>query len=214
MAGENIYGPVDGDQPTGPVLNQAPQVQPVSGPVPVGEEIDSAIDRPLVDPEKPRRPADEIKTTPPTGDEWLDFFSRIILKVGMELYTDFAFRGIDDSIVTDQDLNRIKVKKDERDVIARPWAQFAAKNKWTRKHGREIVAATDSIESLMTLGIWMRRVNRIAKKYRPKKQQQLRPQARIREESHGDIGQDAGAIRGFSNGQVPEGYGIYNPGGS
>lgn len=122
---------------------------------------------PLIDPEKPQR--DATKSGPPTGQEWQDFFSRIVLKVAMEYYVDFVFRGVDENLITDADLERLRVRKDERDTIARPFAEYANKNTWTRKHGREILAAADSMESLVILGIWISRVNRIAKRYKPRK---------------------------------------------
>lgn len=214
--GENIYGPppVEGEpsiqgQQSGPFITQdATRV--------TGDVIDSSIeppDRPLIDPDKPLRGAEAIKTTPPSADEWLDFFSRIILKIGMELYVDFAFRGVDESIVSDADVRRMKVRKEERDTIARPFAEFATKNKAMRKHGRQVVALTDSAESLMTLGIWARRVNRIAKKYRPKETKPQRPQQmRIREAENGDIGSDQGYVAGGNNGRLANGYGVFNPG--
>lgn len=216
--GENIYGPppVEGEpsiqgQQSGPFITQD-----ATGPRVTGEVIDSAIDppdRPLIDPDKPLRGAEAIKTTPPSADEWLDFFSRIILKIGMELYVDFAFRGVDESMVSDADVRRMKVRKEERDTIARPFAEFATKNKAMRKHGRQVVALTDSAESLMTLGIWARRVNRIAKKYRPKEQKPQRPQnMRIREAENGNIGSDQGTVTGGNNGRLANGFGVYNPG--
>lgn len=158
-----------------------------------GRAIDREIEKPLIDPEKPKRPVD---TGVPDKDEWLDFFSRIVLKVGLELYTDFAFRGIDPEVVSENDLRRVKVSREERDIIARPFAEYSTKNKFLRKHGREIVAFADSLESLVTLGIWMRKVNRVAAKYRPKKQPRqntanvrLKPERGFR---HEHDGQNAG----------------------
>jgi hypothetical protein len=158
-----------------------------------GRAIDRELEKekPLLDPEKPRRAVD---SGIPDKDEWLDFFSRIVLKVGLELYTDFAFRGIDSDVVSDADLRRIKVSKEERDIIARPFAEYSTKNKFLRKHGREIVAFADSLESLVTLGIWMRKVNRIAAKYRPKKENR-KQNIRLKPErgfSHEHAGQNAG----------------------
>jgi hypothetical protein len=156
-----------------------------------GRAIDREIEKPLIDPEKPKR---DIDTGIPDKDEWLDFFSRIVLKVGLELYTDFAFRGIDAEAVSDSDMRRIKVSKEERDIIARPFAEYSTKNKFLRKHGREIVAAADSLESVVTLGIWMRKVNRIASKYRPKKENRQR-NIRLKPErgfAHEHDGQNAG----------------------
>lgn len=178
--------------------------------------IDAAIeppDRPLIDPEKPER--ETLKTGPPSGDEWLDFFSRIVLKVGINLYTDLAFRGVDESQVTEEDLRRIQVKKQERDTIARPFAEFATKNKMLRKHGREVVALTDSLESLMTLGILLRRINRVAAKYKRKGHPVKARAVHVREEAtNGDNGQATGnaGIGGTGNGRVPNGYSLFNPG--
>ena len=179
-----------------------------------GRAIDREIaaEKPLLDPEKSRRGVD---TGIPDKDEWLDFFSRIVLKVGLELYTDFAFRGIDAEVVSESDLRRIKVSKEERDIIARPFAEYSTKNKFLRKHGREIVAFADSLESLVTLGIWMRKVNRIASKYRPKKENRQR-NLRLKPErgfAHEHDGQNA---RPGTNGSEPgDDYivpTIFNPG--
>lgn len=176
----------------------------IAAPQPVAPE-----DKPLVDPEKYQREA--LKTSPPNGDEWLDFFSRIVLRIGTDLYVDFAFRGIDENAVSDKDIERIKIRKEERDSIARPFAEFATKNKTMRKHGRQVIALTDSIESLMSLGIWMRRVNRIAKRYRPEKSK--RPQVRIREnQQNGNIGSPTGSPA-EANG-AGAGFTIVNPGAS
>jgi hypothetical protein len=183
----------------------------------IGTSIDAAIeppDKPLIDPEKLARTT--LKTGPPGADEWLDFFSRIILKIGMDLYVDAAFRQVDEEKVSEADLQRIKVRKDERDTIARPFAEFAVKNPVARKHGRQIVALTDSIESLMTLGIWMRRVNRVAKKYQPPKQQKPR-NIRIKEASQdgnrrptqGNPGEQQASPNGSG---YATGYSVYNPG--
>jgi hypothetical protein len=184
--------------------------------------IDSAIaeeaekERPLIDPEKPIR--EDLRTSAPKVDEWLDFFSRIVLKVGMELYTDLIFKDVDESLVTVADLKRIQVTKQERDTIARPFAEYATKNSFTKKHGRQIVALTDSAESLITLGIWARRVNRVAKKYKPtqpqqRKQQAMRPQS-VRIDDNGYNGQATGTnVNGTTGGKLPDGeFGIYNPG--
>lgn len=147
----------------------AEESQPGTRKVNVGDSIDSELDKPLIDPERHIR---GIDTGPADKDEWLDFFSRIVLKVGLELYVDFAFRGIDENVVSPDDLRRVTVKREERDIIARPFAEYSVKNKFLRKHSREIVSFADSLESLITLGIWMRKVNRIASKYRPKKEHQ------------------------------------------
>lgn len=218
---ENLYtGPVIGE-PSIQSESQGPEYQKPPTPEPrtenVGSLIDEAIesgkdDKPLVDPERLAK-GDTPKTGAPKADEWLDFFSRIVLKVGIELYTDFAFRGVDETRVTPEDLKRIQIRKDERDVIARPFAEYASKSDLGKKHGRKIVALTDSAESLVTLGILARRINRIAKKYKPVERKPMKPQ-NVRIHDHGDNGQTAGdGINGTTGGKLPFGeYGINNPG--
>jgi hypothetical protein len=169
----------------------------------------------LIDPEKPQR--DATKSGPPTGQEWQDFFSRIVLKVAMEYYVDFVFRGVDENLITDADLERLRVRKEERDTIARPFAEYANKNTWTRKHGREILAAADSMESLVILGIWISRVNRIAKRYKPRKPQKGKAtvinNGRERQASaDGPPRENGNHVNGATGGHVP-GFQIFNPGG-
>lgn len=213
----NVYAPpAETDNPVAEQIYLTPAGEPATetSSDEIGSLIDQAVaqsdDKPLIDPEKPQ-PAD-TKTGPPSVDEWLDFFSRIVLKIGCELYIDFAFRGIDEKIVTAEDLQRVQLRKNERDSLARPFAQFANKSKYARKHGRQIVALTDSVESAVTLGIWARRVNRIAKKYRPVKTTPVRPQ-NVRIMNNGDIGQATpNGVNGARGGHIPDGYGVYNPG--
>ena len=104
---------------------------------------------------------------PPKVDEWLDFFSRIVLRAGSDWYIDHAFRGIDENVLSEREVKRIQLKEVERDRIARPFAELANKTKFTRKHGRSIIATSESIESIIALGMWVSRVNRIRAKYAP-----------------------------------------------
>lgn len=178
---------------------------------------ESREDRALNDPER-KPPGSELKTTPPDKDDWLDFFSRIVLRVGLESYVDFAFRGIDESIVSDRDLERVTPTKELRDQIAAPFAVYATKNKWMRKHGREIVSLADSLEAVIQLGIWMRRVNRIASHYRPQRTQRAQPKVTLRPRGNGNgdngpgQGTSDGTVQGGRNGHVDAGFTIFNPG--
>lgn len=115
-----------------------------------------------------RRPALEraAKTGIPGIDEWMEFFSNILIKVATDYYIDLAFNGIDEDLLTDREVQRIKMQTEERDRIARPFAELAYKSKWTRKHGRSIIAAAGSVDAVVQLGMWYSRVNRIARKYR------------------------------------------------
>lgn len=176
------------------------------------------IDKPLIDPEKEKGKKEGPKSGIPDVDEWLDFFSRIVLRTLLDWYVDYAFRGIDEDLVTDRDLERLALSKDERNEIAAPLAEYANKNKFTRKHGREIVALADSMESMIVLTRYVMRVNRIARKYRPKQNKRpsrmnLRAESGV--EANGNFGQDtSGFIPGANNGRFPAGYDVYNPGGS
>jgi hypothetical protein len=111
---------------------------------------------------------DEPRTGPPKIDEWQDFFSRIVLRAGSDWYIAHAFEGVDEDILSDREVARIQLKDAERDAIARPFSELANKVKFTRKHGRTIIAAAGTIESVWALGMWVSRVNRIAAKYNGK----------------------------------------------
>lgn len=98
----------------------------------------------------------------PSLDEWMDFFSRVLIRLATDFYIDFAFRGVDENLLTDREIQSIKLGAEERDRIAKPFAEFANKNKFTRRHGREILATAGSIDAILQLGIWFSRVTRIA----------------------------------------------------
>lgn len=115
----------------------------------------------------PERKKTAPKSGAPTLDEWQSFFSRIVVRFLTDGYIAYAFRGIDENALSERDLQKLKLNKDERDKIAVPFSEYANKSPFARKHGRQIVAAVDSLESVATLAIWMGRVNRIARKYRP-----------------------------------------------
>lgn len=118
------------------------------------------------------RPA---KSGVPNIDEWMDFFSRILIRLATDFYIDLAFRGIDEDLLSEREVDRIRLDKEKRDRIARPFAEFSNKNKFTRKHGREIIGLAGSIDALAQLGVWFSSVNRIAAKYRRLSNQSPQP---------------------------------------
>lgn len=125
----------------------------------------------------------ESKTGIPNLDEWMHFFSRVVIRMAMNFYIDLAFRNIDEDMLSDREIERIRMTDAERDRIARPFAELAYKNKWTRKHGRSIIASADSIDAIVQLGMWYSRVSRIAAKYRgdaPKTRRRPAAQPRMR----------------------------------
>lgn len=152
--------------------------------IPTDETIGSVgdiIDGEIVDDEKPKRSsrlktghvfrepsakADTPRSTPPSLDDWMDFISRVLIRAATDFYIDAAFRDIDEEWLTDREVERIKLTEVERNRIAKPLAELAHKTKFTRKHGRSIIAAAGSVDSLIQLGMWFSRVNRIANKYR------------------------------------------------
>jgi hypothetical protein len=115
----------------------------------------------------------EARTGIPTIDEWMDFFSRVVIRVGTDWLTDWAFRGIDEDLLSDREIETVRLTQEERDRIAKPFAELAYKNKFTRKHGREIIATAGSIDALLQIALWYSRVNRIAMKYRKLTQQKV-----------------------------------------
>lgn len=123
--------------------------------------------------EEPRIPRD-AKTGPPSIDEWTGFFSRVVLRAVCDFYINAAFRGIDEESLSDRELERLAMTDDERKLIVVPFAELSNKSKFMRKHGRMIVASGDAVNSVIVLGAWMTRVNRIAAKYRPKQARNVR----------------------------------------
>jgi hypothetical protein len=110
----------------------------------------------------------DASARPPSIDEWYDFFARIVLTIICDEYIDFAFRGIDEDLLSDHEVDRLQLKDDERKRMARPFAELSHKSKFMRKHGRAIVASGGAFDAIIALGAWTRRVNRIARRYRPK----------------------------------------------
>lgn len=171
------------------------------------EESDpgSLMDREIIPEEKPEILPDRKKTAPkggaPTLDEWQNFFSRIVVRFLTDGYIAYAFRGINEDTMSERDLSKLKLSTEERSKIAVPFAEYANKSPFARKHGRQVVAAVDSLESMATLAIWMGRVNRIARKYRPQK-----PQTRKAAENV-----SPGPAESNGNGHEPSRVRIFNP---
>lgn len=120
--------------------------------------------------EKTRETPRDAKSGPPTAVEWQDFIGGTVLRILTEGYLHLVlFREIDESELTERERDLIRLDRDDLKDIAAPMASFANKSKLARKHGRAVIALGDSYESLIDLFIWMRRVNKIAKKYRKPK---------------------------------------------
>lgn len=150
---------------------------------------------------KEERPKFTAKSGPPTLEEWQDFIGRIVLRSLTEFYLDSALRGIRD-LLTDRELEEIRLTKDELKELAAPFASLAHKSKFARKRGRQIIEASNSLEAMFALIIWMRRVNRITRKYRaPKNVRKV----------NGNGNSGLHAEQGTQE-EPPGFFGIYNPG--
>lgn len=157
----------------------------------------------------------DAKAGPPSLDEWTKFFSRIALRLACDWYLSFAFRGIDEDLLTDREIERLAMTDDERKRIAVPFAELSHKSKFMRKHGRMIVSSGDAFDAAITFGAWMSRVNRIANRYRKR---DIRVNGATANGSSGPSSPQAGA-NGYSTvgthgGRFPDGFNgrVYGPG--
>lgn len=160
-------------------------------------------------PDKPP-PAREAKAGIPTIDDWEDFFSRILLRVAGDWYIQQAFSGVDENLLTEREVQRIQLSDDEKRRIAVPFAELSHKSKIMRKYGRTIIASGGAFDAIVAIGMWTSRVNRIARKYKPRN-----IQGRIVHERSGPGTQAEanGGQYGANGGRVGEGWTIINPGG-
>jgi hypothetical protein len=176
----------------------------------------SRLSRIRKDPNWEKATPREATSKPPTVDEWQKFFANVVMKMIASWYLSFAFRGIDEDLLSEREVERLALTDDERQLISVPFAELANKSKILRKHGRAIVASGDSVHALMVIGAWMARVNRIAAKYRPRQPRMQMNGVSQNGSSRQSTSQASGDAftRGTGNGQVPNGYRVYNPGSS
>lgn len=163
--------------------------------------------------QKPQEPppAREAKPGIPSLDEWMDFFSRIVIRVACDWYIEWAFRGVDENRLTDREIQRVQLSDEERQRIAVPFAELSHKSKFMRKHGRTIVASGGLFDAIIALGTWTSRVNRIARKYKT-------PTIPGRSMPNERTGQDQSpangpGYEGANGGRIVDGVTIINPGG-
>jgi hypothetical protein len=155
---------------------------------------------------------DKPKAGPPTLDEWMDFFSRIFLRVICDWYISFAFRGVDENVLSDREVDRLQLSEEERKRISVPLAELSNKSKIARRYGRTIVASGGAFDALIAFGMWTSRVNRIARKYKPA--QPVRGRVINRERFGPDAQQAEGdGTAGANGGRVAGEWTIINPGG-
>lgn len=211
-SGQDTDSGTDDNGESGPFF----QTFTATGPMPDGDTIDAAqpeIEQPAERGRKRRTQdagtAREPKAGPPSLDEWSNFFSRVVLRVGTEFYITMAFRGVDEDVLSERDVERLAMTDEERALIAVPFAELSHKSKLMRRHGRMIVASGDALNAVVVLGMWTSRVQRIAAKYKPK-------QPRSKVTLNGSSGQsttNAVFPEGSAGGRFPPGFdGSWVPG--
>lgn len=145
------------------------------------------------------------KTAPPSVDEWQDFLGRIVIRSLADGYVALMLRDIE---LTERELASISLSREDLAEISAPLASMAQKSKVGRRHGRKIIAASDSFEAVAAMVIWMRRVRRLARKHAKKQTPQQQP-------VNGTV---IGDFNGYSGENVTEGpvvgggYAVFNPG--
>jgi hypothetical protein len=155
-------------------------------------------------------PPREAKPGVPSLDEWMDFFSRIVLRVACDWYIEWAFRGVDENSLTDREIERIQLTVEERQRIAVPLSELSHKSKFMRKHGRTIVASGGAFDAIVALGTWTSRVNRIARKHKP---HTLKGKVVTDERTRQGESPEASGYSGANGGRIVDGVTIINPGG-
>jgi hypothetical protein len=197
----------DADSPEEPLFDTRAFEAPIGPPLFAEDETGDSIEDPKR--QKVEEPPDarDAKATIPTIGEWQDFWSRIVLRVACDYYIEMAFRGVDDSLLSDRDLDRLQMTDDERKRIAVPIAEFSHKSKFMRKHGRAIVASGGMVDAIVALGKWTSRVNRIARRYKPQT-----VKGRIYPDGSNRPDAETSDATGANGGRVG-GWTIVNPGG-
>lgn len=151
---------------------------------------------------------DKPKAGPPTLDEWQDFFARVVFLTLAEWYVQWCFRGVPEEVVSDEDLQRCILTKDERKAIALPLSELANKSSTARRHGRQVIAFFETAESFILIGMWAAKVHRIAGKYRPKREKPakvVKPSERVQQDQ-------ADSGRRGTGGVVYPDVQVFNPG--
>ena len=157
------------------------------------------------------------KAGPPNLGEWNRFFSKFVIRLAEDFFISVAFRGIDEDDVSATDLAKLHLTDQEKTAIATPLSELANRNKFMRKHGRQIVAVAGSMDAFIIFGMWVSRVNRIARKYR--RQANVRRPTESEMSSNGSSGPTetpgtSGSVEGTLGGKLAPGtLRVVNPGG-
>jgi hypothetical protein len=169
-----------------------------------GDAVDSAIPEegnvlPLRERNRQRSREDKAKAGPPTLAEWQDFLADVVIRSGTDYYVEWAFREIPDELLTDREVLSLRLTDDDCDKVAKPVAELFNKLEFTRKYGRLVMAGSGTLESVVVLGRWFARVNRIAAKHRPVKGEVIHANVTDRPGEETPAGEGTGATGYFFN---------------
>ena len=159
------------------------------------------------------------KAGPPNLGEWNRFFSKFVIRLAEDFFISVAFRGIDEDDVSATDLAKLHLSDQEKTAIATPLSELANRNKFMRKHGRQIVAVAGSMDAFIIFGMWVSRVNRIARKYKKRQATAVRRPTEAEMNDNGSSGQTetsgvSGPVEGTLGGRLAPGtLRVVNPGG-
>lgn len=148
----------------------------------------------------PKPPA-AANLKPPNFAEWSDFFGTVVFRWATRAIATVILRGIDREQLTPEEKEDIDLDDEQLQAIAKPFAHMATRSAFLTKHGRMILDSKDAIEASVIMFMWMGRVNRIAKRYRPKHQ---KPERNVQ-----NVGQSAESVNSGQDVPQEQGNGYY-----
>lgn len=138
---------------------------------------------------------------PPNFAEWSDFFGTVVFRWATRAISTVILRGIDRELLTPEEKEDIDLDDEQLTAIAKPFAHMATRSAFLTKHGRMILDSKDAVEASVIMFMWMGRINRIAKRYRPQHQKPERGKRNVRQqqgqEQPVDSGQDVPQESGY-----------------
>lgn len=142
--------------------------RPRKNPIPEGSTGAGAHAKPFptIAPKKPATPPPTLKA--PDFTEWADFLGTVVFRWAARAIAAFILRGIDRDIITPEDKEDIDLDDEQLAALGKPFAHMAVRSQFMTKHGRAIIDSKDGIEAAVIMFMWMGRVNRVARKYRPR----------------------------------------------
>lgn len=151
-------------QPTTAAANSTGEIKRGPGRPP------GSTNKPKEDGAKPKNPAPKGKTGPPDFTEWQDFIGGVLIHWICVAFVSVAMRRINRDILSIDDKDDLELDEEEELLIAKPLSTWLTNSgsEFNTKYGRIIINLRESIEAMVILAFYMGRVNRVARKYKPK----------------------------------------------